>query len=55
MVQQSFSIVQNIVVNYYLVVSYPQLCHIAINVNIIEVIVITTYIMFPFPFSRAEI
>ena len=33
MVGQSCSIAQNLVVNYHLVVSFPQQDHIAINVN----------------------
>ena len=31
--RQSCSIVQNLVLNYHLVVSYPQQYHIGINVN----------------------
>ena len=33
MVRQSCSFVQNLVVNYYLMISYTQQCHIVINAN----------------------
>ena len=33
MVRQSRRIVQNLVVNYHLVISYPQQCHTGVNVS----------------------
>ena len=33
MVRQACPVVQNLVVNHHLVVSYPQQCHIGINEN----------------------
>ena len=55
MVHQSCSIVQNLVVNYHLAVSYPQLCHIGININHWYVIIIPMHIMLPFSFFRVEL
>ena len=52
---QSCSIVQNLVVNYHLVISYPQQCHIRININHRYVIIISSHIMLLFVFSRAEL
>ena len=54
-VRQSCSIVQNLIVNYHLVVSYPQLCHIGINVDHWYVIIIAIHIMLLFVDSLAEI
>ena len=52
--RQSCSIVQNLVINYHLVVSYPHQCHIGINVSHWYVIIIAIHISLLFVFSRAE-
>ena len=46
MMHQSCSIVQNLVVNYHLVISYPQQCHIRININHRYVIIIASHVTF---------
>ena len=48
MVRQSCSIVQNLVVNHHLVVSYPQQCHIGIHIDYWDVIIIAIHIMLLF-------
>ena len=53
-VRQSCSIVQNPVVNYHLVVSYPQQFHIGIKVSHWCAIIIVIYKTLLFAFSRAE-
>ena len=55
MLRQFCSIVQNLVRNYHLVVSYPQQCHIGINVNRWYAIAIVVHIMLFFVFSRVEL
>lgn len=49
-VHQSWSFVQNIVVNYPLVVSNAQRCHLRININHWRVSIISIYIMLFFCF-----
>ena len=54
MVLQYCSIVQNLV-NYHLVVSCLQMCHIGINVDYWCVIIIAVQIILLFAFSRTEL
>ena len=53
--RQSCSIVQKLVVNYHLVVSYPKQCHIGIKVSHWCLIIIALHIMLLFAVSRAEL
>ena len=54
LVRLSCSIVQNLVANYHLVISYTQQCHIGmINVNYWYVITIGIHIILLFAFSQA--
>ena len=51
-VHQSCSVVQSLVGNYHLVVSYPQQCHIGINVSRWCVIIIAIHITLPYALQR---
>ena len=55
MVRQYCSIFQNVVVNYHLVVSYPQQCHIGIDLKHCCVVVIAMHIVLLFGFVREEL
>ena len=55
MVRQPCSIVQNLVVNYHLVVSWNRQSHIGTNVSLWHAIIIAIHINLLFVFTRAEL